>query len=41
MYRHSKYESVDTAEGIDRLKEEIIVLEKTNTEKINLFAISY
>ena len=36
MYRHNKYESVNTEEEIDRLKEEIVMLQKSNTEKINL-----
>ena len=34
MYRHSKYESVNTEEEIDRLKEQIVMLQKSNTENI-------
>ena len=36
MYKHSKYESVDNVEQNDRLKEQIIELEESYTEKINL-----
>ena len=36
VYRHSKFESVDTVQKFDRLKDKIIELEKSNTEKINL-----
>ena len=36
MYRHSKYESVNTEEEIDRLKEQIVMLHKSITEKNNL-----
>ena len=30
------YESLNTEEEIDRLKEEIVMLQKSNTEKINI-----
>ena len=36
MYRNSKYESVTTGDEIDRLKEEILMLQKYDTEKINI-----
>ena len=35
-YRHSKYESVNAEEEINRLKGEIRQLQETNKEKINL-----
>ena len=36
MYRNSKYESVTSGDEIDRLKEEILMLQKYDTEKINI-----
>ena len=36
MYRHSKYKSVNTEVELNRLKEEIVILQKSNSEKINL-----
>ena len=36
MYRHSKYESVNIEEEIDRLNEEIKELQEVNEEKNNL-----
>ena len=36
MYRHSKYESVNAKEEIDKLKEEIKQLQQSNTDKITL-----
>ena len=36
MYRHSKYESVNIEEEIDRLNEEIKELQEVNKEKNNL-----
>jgi chromosome segregation ATPase len=36
MYRHSKYDSVNSEEEIDKLKEEIKQLQQSNTDNINL-----
>ena len=36
VYRHSKFESVDTVKEFDRLKDKITELDKSNTEKIDL-----